>query len=303
MNQSGYHIVSDGHKLYFEVYGNPDGIPVLFLHGGPGIGFSDYDKQFFDEEKFRVLFFDQRGASRSKPFGSIKNNTTDALIEDIDVLTKTHQFEKFMIFGGSWGSTLALVYAIRNPNRVLGLVIRGVFLANKEALDYYIHGGVQTFFPEAWKRFKDLVPKSTKASLAQHYYDNMHSEDQSVSEKFAYEWARYEMSIYKMGIKGAEIEEILNTIPYKSLARLEAHYMVNNCFLSNDYILNNSDKIKDIHTVIIQGRYDAICPPKFAYQLHQKLKKSKLHIVHAGHAASEPEIEKKLIEELDEIEV
>ncbi len=303
MNQSGYHIVSGGHKLYFEVYGNPDGIPVLFLHGGPGIGFSDYDKQFFDQEKFRVLFFDQRGASRSKPFGSIESNTTDTLIEDIDSLAETHQFKKFLIFGGSWGSTLALVYAIRNPNKVLGLILRGVFLANKEALDYYINGGVQNFFPEVWEHFQGLVPKNTKDSFAKYYYNKMCSDDQLVSEKFAYEWARYEMSIYKMGVKDAEIEEILNTIPYKSLAKLEAHYMVNNCFLSEDYILNNSDKIENIPTVIVQGRYDAICPPKFAYQLHQKLKKSKLHIVHAGHAASEPEIEKKLTAELDEVEI
>lgn len=302
MNQSGYHIVSGGHKLYFEVCGNPDGIPVLFLHGGPGIGFSDYDKQFFDKKKFRVLFFDQRGASRSKPFGGVESNTTDALIEDIDALAKTLQFKKFLIFGGSWGSTLALVYAIRNPNKVLGLILRGIFLANKESLDYYINGGVQNFFPEVWEHFKDLVPKNTGDSLAQYYYDKMCSNDQSVSEKFAYEWARYEMSIYKMGVKDTEIEEILNTIPYKSLAKLEAHYMVNNCFISEDYILDNSDKIKDIPTVIVQGRYDAICPPKFAYQLHQKLKNSKLHIVNAGHAASEPEIEKKLIEELDDVE-
>lgn len=294
----GYLDVSDGYNLYFELYGNPKGIPVLFLHGGPGAGFSDSDKQFFNKRRYNVIFFDQRGSSRSKPFGSIKKNTTQDLVNDINKILDYLDFDKVYIFGGSWGSTLALVYAINNPGRVLGLILRGIFLANKYSLDHYINGGIKEFFPDVWDRFVKLVKKGEKP--ANFYLKKILSKDKKISEKFAYEWAYYEMSFYTIN-KISNPDKILKTFSYRSLAILEAHYVINKCFLPEDYIIKNLNKIKDVKTSIVQGRYDFICPPIQAFRLHSKLNNSKLNIVNAGHSSSDNEIKKALKTELKRI--
>jgi len=296
--KKGYVDVSDGHKLYFELYGNPKGIPVLFLHGGPGAGFSDSDKQFFDKRRYNVIFFDQRGSSRSKPFGSIKKNTTQDLVKDINKVLDYLDFDKVFIFGGSWGSTLALVYSINNPKRVSGLILRGIFLANKYSLEHYINGGIKEFFPDVWGRFVKLVKKGENP--ANYYLENMLSNDKKISEKFAYEWAYYEMSFYTIN-KISNPDKILKTFSYRSLAILEAHYIINKCFLPEDYIIKNINKIKNIQTSIVQGRYDFICPPIQAFRLQSKLNDSKLNIVNAGHSSSDEEIKKALKTELKRI--
>lgn len=296
--KNGFIKVTDGYKLYFELYGNPKGIPVLFLHGGPGGGFSDSDKQFFDKRRYNVIFFDQRGSSRSKPFGSIKNNTTQDLVKDIDRILDYLNFEKVYIFGGSWGSTLALVYAIYNPRRVRGLILRGIFLANEYSLDHYINGGIKEFYPDVWNRFVSLVKKGEKP--ANYYLKRILSKDKKISEKFAYEWAYYEMSFYTIN-KIADPDKILRTFSYRSLAILEAHYIINKCFLPEDYIIKNINKIKNIKTSIVQGRFDFICPPLQAFRLHSKLNNSKLNIVSAGHSSSDEEIKKALKTELKRI--
>lgn len=296
--QTAYVDVSDGYKLYYELYGNPKGIPVLFLHGGPGAGFGDKDKQFFDKEKYNVIFFDQRGASRSKPFGSIKNNTTQDLVEDINKILDYLNFDKVYIFGGSWGSTLALVYAIHHPKRVSGLILRGIWLANKYGLEHYIGGGIKEFFPDVWDRFIKLVKEGENP--VDYYLEKMLSQDKKTSDKFAYEWAYYEMSFYTIN-KISNTEEVLKTFSHKSLAILEAHYIKNRCFIPEDYIINNTDKIKDIKTSIVQGRYDFICPPIQAFRLQSKLNNSKLNIVNSGHSAGDEETKKALIAELKRI--
>ena len=296
--QSGYINVSHGHELYFELYGNPNGIPVVFLHGGPGAGFGDKDKKFFDANRYNVLFFDQRGTSRSKPFGSIENNTTQLLVEDINTLLDHLNFEKVYVFGGSWGSTLSLVYAIHHPERVLGLIIRGIWLANRYALDHYIGGGIKEFFPDVWSRFERLVPKGENP--VNYYLRMMTSDDTEISDKYAFEWAYYEMSFYTIN-KITDTEEILKTFSYKSMAILEAHYIKNNCFLSEDFIMKNIDKIKDIKTAIIQGRFDFICPPIQAFRLHEGLNNSKLNIEIAGHSSSDEANMTALISELKRI--
>ncbi len=296
--KSGYINVTDGYELYFELYGNPKGVPILFLHGGPGAGFSDSDKQFFDEKKYNVIFFDQRGASRSKPFGSIENNTTQDLLVDIDHILDTLNFGQVYVFGGSWGSTLSLVYAIHNPNRVLGLILRGIWLANNYGLEHYIGGGIKEFFPDVWNRFNKLVKKGENP--VSYYLKQMLSNDQEISNKYAYEWAYYESSFYTIN-KIENIADIVASFPYKSLAILEAHYIHNKCFLTEDFIIENSHKIKDIKTSIVQGRYDFICPPIQAFRLHENLNNSKLNIVNAGHSSSDEEIKKALITELDRI--
>ncbi len=296
--KSGHIDVTDGHSLYFELYGNPKGIPVLFLHGGPGAGFSDSDKQFFNKRLYNVLFFDQRGASRSKPFGSIEHNTTQDLLHDIDYILDYLHFDKVYVFGGSWGSSLALVYAIHNPKRVLGMVLRGIWLANKYGLDHYMNGGIKEFFPDVWERFKRLVP--TGKNPVSYYLSKMLSDDKKESDRYAYEWAYYELSFYTIN-KITDTAELLKTLSYKSMAILEAHYIHNKCFLSEDFIMKNIDKITHIKTAIVQGRYDFICPPAQAFRLHAGLKNAKLNITNAGHSSSDADNKRTLIRELKRI--
>ena len=296
--ESGYIDVSDGHQLYYELYGKPEGIPVLFLHGGPGAGFGDKSKVFFDKRRYNVIFFDQRGSSRGKPFGSIENNTTQDLVRDINLILDKLGFDKVYIFGGSWGSTLALVYAVKYPERVRGLILRGIWLANTYGLEHYIGGGIKEFFPDVWERFAKRVPEGKHP--VKYYLKQMLSEDKAISDKFAYEWAYYEMSFYTIN-KITDTEEILGTFSYKSLAILEAHFIANNCFIPEDFIMNNVNKLKDIPTSIVQGRYDFICPPIQAFRLHSGLNNSKLNITNAGHSATDEENLKALKAELRRI--
>lgn len=296
--RSAYIKVSHGHELYYELYGNPNGIPVVFLHGGPGAGFGDNDKKFFDAERYNVLFFDQRGTSRSKPFGSVENNNTQLLIEDINTLLDNVNFKKAYVFGGSWGSTLSLVYAIHHPERVLGLILRGIWLANQYAINHYIGGGIKEFYPEVWNRFEYLVPKGENP--VDYYLKMMTNDNKNLSDKYAYEWAYYEMSFYTIK-KITDTEEILKTFSYKSMAILEAYFIKNNCFLPEDFIIKNIDRIKDIKTAIVHGRFDFICTPIQAFRLHENLNNSKLNIQSAGHSASDEENMTTLISELKRI--
>ena len=296
--QKGYLDVGEGHQLDLELYGNPKGIPVVFLHGGPGAGFSDNDKTFFDKRRYNVLLFDQRGSSRSTPFGSIKNNTTRDCVNDINKLMDFVGFDKAYIFGGSWGSTLALVYAIHHPGRVLGLILRGIWLANRYAIDHYIGGGIKEYFPDVWGRFGNLVPKGEVP--AKYYLKQMLSADKAVSDKYAYEWAYYEMSFYTIR-KISGIDEILSTFSYKSMAIMEAHFIANDCFIAEDFIMQNIAAIKNIKTTIVQGRFDFICPPVQAFRLHDALNHSNLNIMNAGHSGYDPENFKELKREMRRI--
>ncbi len=296
--KNGYISVSANHKLYFELYGNPKGIPVIFLHGGPGAGFSDKDKSFFDKRRYNVILFDQRGASRSKPFGSIKDNTTQHLVNDINKILDYLKFDKVYVFGGSWGSTLALVYAIHNPERVAGLILRGIWLCDKYSINHYIAGGIKEYYPDVWERFSSHVKKGEKP--ADYYLKQMLSKNKKISEKYAYEWAYYEMSFYTIR-KIERTEELLHTFSYKSLAIMEAHFIKNNCFLPDDFIMKNIDKIRNIRTTIVHGRFDFICPPVQAFRLQAALKNSKLNIMTAGHSGYDKENFKKLKTELRRI--
>ena len=298
--QKGYFEVSSIHSLYYECYGNSGGEPVLFLHGGPGAGFSDDDKQFFNPSRFNVIFFDQRGANRSRPFGSIEENTTQDLVNDINQLLDFLNIEKVLLFGGSWGSTLALVYAIQNADRVTGMLLRGIFLGNKGGIDYFINGGVKTQFPAVWNRFEQLVPQDKRDNIPNYYLGKMLSDDEEISNQYAYEWAYYEMSIYKQGVTSdEEIKQLVADMPYKSLSIMEAHYCKHYCFLPEEYILNNAKTLANIKTVIVHGEHDVICPVRFAKQLHQAMENSTLYIVDAGHASSELEIEAVLKREVE----
>lgn len=294
--EKGYLKVSELHEIYYEVCGNPSGKSYLFVHGGPGAGFSDDDKRFFDFDKYKVIFFDQRGSSKSKPFGCIQNNTTQDLVDDINKLLVFLDIEKINVFGGSWGTTLSLVFAIQNPEKVESLLLRGIFLGNKNAIEYYLNGGVENEFPNEWKRFKQHVPLNSTLSIPEYYLNEMLNGTPENKEFYCYEWVFYEISIFKKGIKEAEIDTIIKQFPYHSMAIMEAHYLSNHCFIEEDYILKNCSILDEIPITIIHGKNDAICPVEQAVTLHEKLKQSVLYVEDAGHSDTEPAIEKRIID-------
>lgn len=301
--KKGYIKVSGGHRLYYELYGNPKGIPVLFFHGGPGGGFNEKHKQYFNPKKHNVIFFDQRGSGKSKPFASLKNNTTKDLLKDSKFLLNYLGINKTFLFGGSWGSTMALLFAIGNPKMVTGMLLRGIFMGTKEEIKHYIGGGVAKHFPEIWERFISYVPKIKRGKIAEYFLKQMQSKDRKIKEKYLYEWAFYEYSISQLKLSLSQIEKEFKTDKsYRSLSPIEAHYMMNNCFIEDKYILKNIKKITNIPTVIIQGRYDYVCPPEFAYLLYKKMKNAKIHFATAGHSGSDPEIKNRLIKEMEKIE-
>lgn len=297
--EAGYLKVSEIHEIYYEVCGAVDGEPYLFVHGGPGAGFSEQDKRFFDFKKHKVIFFDQRGSSKSKPFGCIKENTTQDLVTDINVLLKYLNIPKINVFGGSWGTTLSLVFAIQNSEKVKSLLLRGLFLGDKKSIDHFLNGGVENEFPKEWNRFKKNVPNSSTLSISQYYLDQMLNGTPENREFYCYEWAFYEISIFKKGITEYEIDGIVKQFSYHSLAIMEAHYLSNNCFIEDDFILNHCEILDSIPKIIIHGKNDTICPVVYTKELHRKFKNSKLYIEDAGHSDSEPAIEKRIMEVLN----
>ena len=298
--KSGYLDVGDGYALFYETYGNPEGIDVLFLHGGPGSGYSEKDKRFFDPAIFHVIFFDQRGAPRSKPAGSLEDNTAAHLVEDVLRLLDFLEVPKPILFGGSWGSTLALLFAIKYPERVRSMVLRGVFLGTRAEIDHFFtpQGAVAHFFPEAWERFIAQVPDAQKEQPVNYYLEQMLSDEEEVRKKYLYEWEYYGLSTVKLENSPSKVQEMLQGIDYGPTAKLVAYYSIHNCFLEDNFILDNAHIIATIPISIVHGRYDIICPPVYTYRLYQKLENAQLFLVQAGHLASEPAIEEQLITEL-----
>jgi proline iminopeptidase len=294
--EQGYLQVSKIHEIYYEVCGNINGEPYLFVHGGPGVGFSENDKRFFDFKKQKVIFFDQRGSSKSKPFGCIKENTTPNLVDDINKLLNHLNIEKTNIFGGSWGTTLSLVYAIQNPEKVKSLLLRGLFLGNKKSIQHFIDGGVEKDYPVEWNRFKNNVSLNSKMGISEYYLNQMLNGTEENKEFFSYEWAFYEISIFKQGLSESEIHNIIKQFPYQSLSIMEAHYLTNYCFIEENFILKNTDKLKNIPVTIIHGKNDVICPIKNAEELHEKLNNSVIHIEDAGHSDTETGIENRIMQ-------
>ena len=295
----GYLDVGDGHKLYYELCGNPNGKPVLYVHGGPGSGCSPNSRRFFNPKKWNIILFDQRGANRSKPFASLHANTTWKLVGDIRKLLRFLNIKRVFLFGGSWGSTLSLLYAIKHPETVTGMVLRGVFLGRKEDIMYTYGGGAEDFFPDAWERFSGMVPAGRRNDIIGYYAQQMKSRNKKRRDKFAFEFAYYEISLIKLKMTHKDVMKTLKEFSYKSLGIIEATYMEKNCFLPKDYIPSNIRKISNkIPVSIVQGRYDVLCPPYQAWQLHKALPKSRLFYVTAGHGSSEPAIESKLVDEM-----
>ena len=304
--KSGYLKVSDLHQIYYECCGNPDGKPVFVLHGGPGSGSSPYMRRFFNPEKFNIILHDQRGAKRSKPFAEIKNNTTWHLVEDIEKLRKKLEVDKMILFGGSWGSTLALAYAEKYPNKVNGIVLRGVFLATKSEIDHFYHGGVRKFFPEIYDDFINSLPQGNNGKIPAQLFELINTDDKDQRKKYARVWARYELQIASLQVEERTREEwdkTFNSFNPIAFSLLENYYMKNKCFLETNQLLKNVNRIGSTRVIIVNGRYDAICPPITAYKLHNKLQNSKLVIAEeSGHWMGEKNIEKTLLKAMQEFE-
>ncbi len=276
------------HRMYWEQSGRSDGIPVLFLHGGPGAGASSVHRRFFDPEVFRVVIHDQRGAGRSTPRGELRENTTWHLVQDIETLRTTLGIEQFLLFGGSWGSTLALAYAEAHPERCLGFVLRGIFLGRKTEIDWFLNG-MQKVFPEAWTTFMSALPEPERASPLTSYYRRLLDPDPAIHLPAARAWSRYEGACSTLMPSPETVASFGEEAMAYSLARIEAHYLINDNFLENDALLDSLHRITHLPCTIVQGRYDMICPIKTAHELHQSWPGSRLVVVpDAGHSAMDP---------------
>ncbi|MCS6971494.1 MAG: prolyl aminopeptidase [Turneriella sp.] len=287
--------VSSLHTLYVEECGNPKGIPALFLHGGPGAGCTPVHRRFFHPQKYRIILFDQRGAGKSTPHAELRENTLWDLISDIEFLRKKLEVKKWLVFGGSWGSTLALCYAISHPESVLHLVLRGIFLCRKEEIDWFYQFGAHQIFPDAWQNYVRVIPPAERHDMLAAFYRRLTSEDEKIRLEAARAWSQWEGATICLQHDPETYRHFTEiAIP---LARIECHYFIHNCFFPEDnYILNNAHRIAHLSADIIHGRYDIVCPVKNAFDLKKKLPRAKLMVVPvAGHAATEPEISRALV--------
>ena len=302
--QSSYLKVSDIHQIYYELSGNSEGKPVFFLHGGPGGSSSPYMRRFCNPQKFLIVLHDQRGSGKSKPYGEIKENTTQNLVEDIERLRKHLKLEKIILFGGSWGTTLGLAYAEAYPENVSGMVFRGVFAATKEEIDHFYHGGVGRYFPETYEKLLSTLPEPSRRPLPDYLFRLINEGDKAEKAKYSRAWARYEGRISGLEVPADLIENwIRNYNPY-AFSLFENYYMANGCFLEEGQLLRDAKKITHIPTIIVNGRYDVICPPITAYRLHKLLPQSKLIIAEgAGHWMGEKPIESALLEAMKKFEL
>lgn len=292
--------VGDGHELYVEVCGNPEGIPVLYIHGGPGGYFSNRSSHFFNPEKYRIVLFDQRGTGRSKPFLSLENNTVLASVGDMEVLRKRLNIDQWILFGGSYGSTLSLAYAIHHPQRCMHMVLRGIFLGRQEDVAWLFQSGADNFYPEEFAKYKNHIKPELRGNLVSAYYDLMLNEDEEISRKASKIWADWENSILKL--KDNSVSEEIQPVDLSG-SLLEAHYFVNKMFWDeDDYILNRIDIVQDIPTDIFHGRFDVDCRIKGAYDLKEAMPKANLIVVQPGcHYPFESPMYEMMIDKMDEL--
>jgi len=282
------------HKIYWEQSGNPDGIPVIGLHGGPGGGSNPDMRRFFDPDMFRIILFDQRGAGKSEPHASLDNNTTEALVSDIEALRQMLGIEKWHVWGGSWGSTLALRYAQTHPDSCLGLVLRGIFMMRQKEIDWFLYG-MRKIFPNVHERFVQFLPKEERGDLLENYYKRLTSPDPAVHMPAAQQWSGFETAFSRLRPKKPDPEDE-NLHFSLGISRIEAHYFRNNRFSPDDLILRDIDKIRHIPCSIVHGRYDIICPFETAWDLHQAWPEARLYCIdNAGHSSMETGIIDRLI--------
>ncbi|RMF08582.1 MAG: prolyl aminopeptidase [Alphaproteobacteria bacterium] len=293
-------VVGNGHELYVEESGNPDGAPVIYLHGGPGGATHPNFRRFFDPDHYRIILFDQRGCGKSTPLGRIEANTTWHILDDLEQLRETLDIERWHLFGGSWGSMLALAYAQRYRDRVASLVLRSVFLGRRQEIDWLFGGGAARFFPDEWAQLSRYIPDVERNDLVRAYYRRLVGPDEDQRLEAALNWCRWESALLHLSHDPGECED-LDPDQALALARLETHYFTNGCFLPrDDQILRDVTIIRDLPAIIVQGRYDMITPPYTAVELVARWPKARLELAPlAGHAASEPALVHHLVEATD----
>ncbi|MCW9032898.1 MAG: prolyl aminopeptidase [Alphaproteobacteria bacterium] len=297
--------VDDVHSLYWETSGNPKGVPVVFLHGGPGAGCQPIHRRFFDPKHYRIILFDQRGCGRSQPLGDLHNNTTPHLVSDMELIREHLGVERWINFGGSWGSTLALAYGISHPERCLGFVLRGIFLCRDPEIEWFIDG-VKRVFPEAWRRFAHYLPENERGDLLKSYYHRLTHPDPLVHGPAARIWCQFESSCSTLQSNqnyGDNQDNFMNfgiDRDLVALARLESHYLINKAFMGENHILASIEKLSDHPAEIVQGRYDMVCPIATADDLSQAWPKAKYTIIsNCGHSALESGIRLTLVSAME----
>ena len=292
---SGMLALDGRHQMYWEQCGNPRGEPVLFLHGGPGAGAAPAHRRFFDPAYYRIVIYDQRGSGRSMPLGELKDNTTPHLVADIDALRRELDIERWLIFGGSWGSTLALAYGEAHPERCSGFILRGIFLCRRSEIDWFLHG-LRTFFPEAWGTFARMIPQEERRDLLAAYYRRLTDPDPQVHMPAARAWSTYEGACSTLLPSPETVAYFASDVVALGLARIEAHYFSHDIFLPENALLANLHRIRHIPAVIVQGRYDAVCPIVTADEVHDAWPEAEYIVVpDAGHSAWEPGICTRLV--------
>jgi proline iminopeptidase len=296
--QIGYLDVGDGHELYWETCGNPDGVPVVFLHGGPGGGCSPDHRRLFNPDHYRIILFDQRGAGRSRPLSSLTANTTQHLIGDMERVRQCLGVERWLVLGGSWGAMLGLLYAQSYPQHTLGLILRGVFTGRAREIKWLYQEGAHAIFPREWEKFCAPIPAHRRHDMVSAYYELLTSGDADVEMTAAQAWCTWEAEVMTLlPRRGAHVGASAHT---RALAQIEAHYFAHHCFIDEGHILSHADQLSAINGTIVQGRYDIVTPVTTAYELHKAWPRSKLVIVpDAGHATGEAGITDGLINATD----
>ena len=294
--------VQAAHEVYVEESGSPDGLPVLFVHGGPGAGASVRDRCFFDPEKYRIILFDQRGCGRSIPHASLEHNHTNALVADIEAIRQALGVEKWLLFGGSWGSTLSLVYAQAHPDRVLGMVLRGIFLCRGRDIRWFYQHGADHVFPDYWRDYQAVIPEAERGDMVAAYYRRLTGDNELERMSAAKAWSVWEARCATLHPNPQIVERLGSPHTALSMARVECHYFVNNAFMAENQILENAGQLKGIPGIIVHGRYDMVCPIDQAFALHNVWPQARLEIIRdAGHASSEPGTLDALIRATDEM--
>lgn len=297
--RSGMLPLDDTHQMYWEECGNRDGVPVIFLHGGPGAGSSPAHRRYFDPRHYRIILFDQRGSGRSRPLAAIANNTTPNLIDDMETLRRHLGIDRWMLFGGSWGSSLAIAYGEAHPERCLGFILRGIFLCRMAEVEWFLHG-MRRVFPEAHRRFAEFLPAEERGDLLGNYHRRLMDPDPEIHLPAARSWSAYEGACSTLLPSPETVSAFQRDSMALGLARIEAHYFVNRMFLPEDHLMQNIGRISHLPAQIIQGRYDVVCPPAAADELHRAWSGSELQIIpDAGHSAMEPGIRAALLAATD----
>jgi proline iminopeptidase len=299
--QHGHLKVSPVHEIYFEQSGNPHGRPVIFVHGGPGGGTEPFQRRFFDPATYRIILFDQRGAGKSRPYASLEDNTTWHLVGDMERLREELGIDRWLVFGGSWGSTLGLAYAETHPERVRGLILRGIFLVRPKEIRWFYQEGASFLFPDAWEAYLEPIPPEERGDLVAAYYRRLTSPDPAVRARAARAWSVWEGTTSKLRPDPKLIARFGGDTFAEAFARIECHYFAHGSFLHHpEQLLDDVDRIRHIPAVIVQGRYDVVCPMISAWELRQRWPEAEFHVVDdAGHSAMEPGTVDRLVEATD----